>query len=292
MKPLKFSSPATLGEALGLLAGQGSALGILGGGTDLIVQMRGGRRSVGHLVDVKMIPELRVLAHDGGGLRLGAAVTCAELAAFAPAREYYPALVDGVGLIGSTQIQNRATVGGNLCNASPAADSISPLIVLEAVLVAVGSGGTREIAAHEFITAPGVNALGEGELLMEIRLPPPPPRSGAAYLRFTPRNEMDIAVAGAAASLTLSEDGKSCTAARVAIGAAAPTPLLVEEAGRALVGSRLEAEALEAAARAASGASRPIDDMRGTAEYRKHLAGVLTRRAIIKAAARARGEAE
>ena len=293
MKPLEFLRPETLADAIGLI-GQSPATGLLAGGTDLIVQWREGHRPLERMVDLKQIPELNVLEYDPAtGLRLGAAVSCAALGEFAPARENYPGLVEGAELIGSTQIQQRASVGGNVCNGSPAADSICALIVLEAVMVAQGPDGQREIPAREFMTGPGATALKSGELLVEMRVPPPAPNSADAYLRFIPRNEMDIAVAGAAAWVQLSEDKSTITAARVAIGAVAPTPLLVEAAGAALVGKSLgvgaviDAGALEAAAAAASGAAKPITDVRGTAEFRTHMAGVLTRRSTEIATTRA-----
>ena len=241
---------------------------------------------MGHMVDVKKIPDLNVLSYDDRqGLRLGAAVSCARFTDFAPAQQHFPGLVEGAELIGSTQVQSRATVGGNVCNGSPAADSICSLIVLDAVCVIAGKGGRREIPARDFMTGPGRTALQPGELLLELRIPPRPAQSSDAYLRFIPRNEMDIAVAGAAAALTLAADGR-VAAARVAIGAVGPTPIVVDAAAQALVGSRLEATALERAAQASSAAAQPITDVRGTAEYRRHLAGVLTRRSIQLAAQR------
>jgi carbon-monoxide dehydrogenase medium subunit len=288
LKPLEFSSPTSLDEALGLLAKQGGNAGILSGGTDLIIQYRGGRTSFGHMIDIKRIPELNVLSFDPAqGLRLGAAVACDTLGAYRPAREHYPGLVEAAELIGSTQIQSRATVGGNVCNGSPAADTICPLIVLDATCLVRGAKGEREVAAVNFMTGPGETVLEPGELLVEFRLPPRPPRGSDAYLRFIPRNEMDIAVASAAAAITLAEDGKTCAEAKVAIGAVAATPLLVEAAGAVLTGSALDDAALEAAGKACSAAARPIDDIRGTAEYRVHMAGVLTRRAIKIATERA-----
>ena len=287
MKPLEFSAPATLDEALGLLAGEGGKAGVLAGGTDLIIQHRGGHRDIGHMIDIKKIPELNVLEFDPkSGLRLGAAVACDDLGAFAPAREHYPGLVEGAELIGSTQIQSRASIGGNVCNGSPAADTICALMVNEAVCVLRGKNGEREVAAVDFMLGPGTTALEQGELLVEFRLPAPAPRSSSAYLRFIPRNEMDIAVASAAADITLAEDGKTCAAARIAIGAVGPTPILVAEAGAALEGSALDKAALEAAGKASSAAAKPITDMRGTLEYRVHMAGVLTRRAVEAAIGR------
>ena len=284
MKPIAFSAPKSLTEALSLIGGPEVA--ILGGGTDLIIQHREGRRALSHMVDVKGIPELNVLEYDAGkGLTLGAAVSCEAFTDFAPAQQHYPGLVEGAELIGSTQIQSRATVGGNVCNGSPAADSICSLIALEAVCVVAGPGGQREIPAGEIMTGPGKTALQPGELLVAFRIPPRPERSSDAYQRFIPRNEMDIAVAGVGVAMTLAADG-TVQAARVVIGAVAPTPLLVPAAGEALVGSKLEPAALDAAARASAEAARPITDARGTADYRRHLAGVLTRRVAQQAAQR------
>jgi carbon-monoxide dehydrogenase medium subunit len=292
LKPLEFSSPASLEEALRLLATPGSTVGLLSGGTDLIIQHRAGRRELDHMVDLKKIPELNVLSFDpGSGLRLGAAVPCARLGAYEPAQRFYAALVEGAELIGSTQIQSRASVGGNVCNGSPAADAICPLIVLGAVGVLAGPGGRRELPAVALMTGPGQTALKPGEILVELRLPPPPPRSASAYLRFIPRNEMDIAVASAATFLALDADGATVRSAAVALGAVGPTPILAEAAGAALVGSRLEPAAVAAAARAAEAAARPISDVRGPAEYRRHLAGVLTRRTVALAAERIRAGA-
>jgi CO/xanthine dehydrogenase FAD-binding subunit len=289
LKPLEFHAPATLAEAVALLAANGPDAGVLSGGTDLIIQYRAGRRSLGHMVDVKHIPELNVLAYDDRqGLRLGAAVCCDAFTDYAPARRHYPGLVEGAELIGSTQIQSRATVGGNVCNGSPAADTICALIVLDALCVVAGPKGTREVPARDFMTGPGRTVLGPGELLVELRVPPRPPRSSDAYLRFIPRNEMDIAVAGAATALTLAADGRSVQAARVAIGAVGPTPIVVEAAAQALLGRKLDAAALDAAAKASEAAARPISDVRGPADYRRHMAGVLTRRTIELAAQRIR----
>lgn len=291
MKPLEFSTPTSLDEAIKMLGGGSGPVGLLGGGTDLIIQYRGGRKDIGHMVDVKHIPELNVLEFDPGkGLRLGAAVSCARLGEFKLAVQHYPGLVEGAELIGSTQIQSRATVGGNVCNGSPAADAICGLIVLGAVCVVQGAKGKREIAAKDFMTGPGKTALQPGELLVEIRVPAPAPRSSSAYLRFIPRNEMDIAVAGAATQLTMAEDGKTVKSALIAIGAVGPTPIVVEAAGKALVGKALDAAALDAAAKASEAAAKPISDVRGPADYRRHLAGLLTRRTIEIAAQRALGK--
>lgn len=289
MKPLEFSQPASLDEALRLLSGNGQAVGLLAGGTDLIIQHRAGRREIGHMIDVKRIPDLNVLELDGAqGLRLGAAVSCGRITDHADLLRTYPALAEGAELIGSTQIQSRATVGGNLCNGSPAADSVCSLIVLDAQCIVASTGNQRSVPARDFMTGPGTTVLAPGELLVEVRVPAPAPRSSSAYLRFIPRNEMDIAVASAAVALTLGEDGRTVERASVAIGAVGPTPIVVEEAATALVGSMLDEAALAKAVAAAEAAAQPIDDVRGTVAFRRHTAGVLVRRAALAAASRAR----
>jgi carbon-monoxide dehydrogenase medium subunit len=234
------------------------------------------------IVDVKHIPELNELCYDPeAGLWIGAATPCYRISHNPAVGRAYPGLVDAAGLIGGVQVQARASLGGNLCNASPAADSIPALIVHAAICRVAGPQGSREVPVETFCTGPGRTVLREGELLVAFHLPAPRPGFGAAYLRFTPRNEMDIAVAGAAAAVELDGDGKTIRAARVALGAVAPTPLFVQEAGDALVGHGISDDrAIEEAARLARDAARPIDDMRGTAAQRKHLSAVLTRRAV------------
>ncbi|MDO8942953.1 MAG: xanthine dehydrogenase family protein subunit M [Desulfobacterales bacterium] len=289
MQSFEYAAARSLSEAAALLSRGEGVNRVLAGGTDLIVQLREGRRTAALLVDVKPIPELNLLEFDpAGGLLIGAAVACYRICAHAPIAAAYPGLVDAVSLIGGTQIQGRASLGGNLCNASPAADSIPALIVHRAVCLIHGPNGSRVLAVENFCSAPGRNALLPGEFLVSVRLPAPPPGFGAAYLRFIPRNEMDIAVACAGASVILDEKGSTFLSARVALGAVAPVPLFVPEAGEWLVGRPVSAESIEAAARIAQEAARPIDDMRGTAEQRKRLCYVLTRRALEKAAARAR----
>jgi carbon-monoxide dehydrogenase medium subunit len=276
----------SLDEAVVLLA-QDEAR-VLSGGTDLLVQLREGRRQVRVVVDIKAVPEVNALHYDPVvGLELGAAVPCYRISADPVVRNVYPGLVDSVALVGGVQIQGRATVGGNLCNASPAADTAPALIVHEAVCVIAGPNGRREIPVEEFCTGPGRNTMARGEILVAFRLPAPPPHFGASYLRFIPRNEMDIAVVGAGASVVLSGDGRSFVRARVALGAVAPTPLFVPEAGASLAGRPVSDEAIHEAARLAREAARPITDMRGTVAQRKHLAGVLTRRALHAAVVRA-----
>jgi carbon-monoxide dehydrogenase medium subunit len=290
VKDIDYAAPRTLGEALALLGERGERARVLAGGTDLIVQVREHRRDLDLMVDVKHIPEVNELAYDPRqGLRLGAAVPCYRVYEDRDIARAYPGLIDAVALIGGIQIQSRASVGGNLCNASPAADTIPALIAHRAVCVIAGPGGPRELPVEQFCTGPGRNALGRGELLVGLRIPPPPRNFGAAYLRFIPRNEMDIAVAGAGVSVTLDDAKSRCTAARVALAAVAPTPLLISEAGAALAEGALSDSLIEKAAGLARTAARPISDMRGDAEYRKHLVGVLVKRALHTAIERARG---
>ena len=289
MNAIDYAAPKTIAEAVALLAGKGERARVLAGGTDIIVQVREGRRDLDLLVDIKHIPEVNELSFDAKkGLRLGAAVPCYRVCEHAEIARTYPGLIDAVSLIGGVQIQSRASVGGNLCNASPAADTTPALIAHEGVCTIAGPEGTREVSVEQFCTGPGRTVLRRGELLVRLHFPPPRRLFGAAYLRFIPRNEMDIAVVGAGVSLTL-DDGKSrCVAARVALAAVAPTPLLVAEAGAALVDGPLTDAHFHKAAALAQAASRPISDMRGDAEYRRHLVGVLTKRALRMALERAK----
>lgn len=278
MTPFDYAAPTTLGEALELLASNPNARP-LAGGTDLIVQLRAGRKSTELVVDIKKVPELSALSYDAaGGLTLGAATPCYRIYGDAAVSKAYPALAEVAGIIGGTQIQGRASIGGNLCNASPSADSIPLLIALGAKCRIASTAGERRVAVEDFCVAPGRNILQPGELLVSLEIPPMAERGGAKYLRFIPRNEMDIAVTGAGVALAL-ENGH-VKSARVALAAVAPTPLFVAEAGEALAGKEPSAENILAAAQAAKAAAKPITDMRGTAEYRKHLSEVLTRRAL------------
>jgi carbon-monoxide dehydrogenase medium subunit len=282
----------TVDEAVSLLAAKGDQARVLAGGTDLIVQVREGRRQLELIVDVKNIPDVNVLSYDPqNGLHLGAAVPCHRIYGDATIAQVYPGLIDAFSLIGGIQIQGRASIGGNLCNSSPAADAIPPLIVHHTTCVIAGPNGRREVPVEQFCTGPGQNLLEPGELLVSLRIPPPPNNFGAHYQRFIPRNEMDIAVVGVGSAVVLSENGSTIMAARIALGAVAPTPLLVEEAAVALVGKPISEDTIAEAAAAAKAAARPITDMRGTVEQRRHLSGVLTRRTLQGAIARARGEA-
>jgi CO/xanthine dehydrogenase FAD-binding subunit len=289
LNPVAYVPAATLDEAIQALREGGDLARVLSGGTDVIVQAREGRRNVAMLVDIKNIPEANELKFDPQeGLTLGATVPCYRIYGSEMVQRLYPALIDSASLIGGVQIQSRASLGGNLCNSSPAADSIPTLIALEATCLIAGPHGTRRVPVEEFCIGPGQNQLQPGELLVSFHFPPPKPRSGARFLRFIPRNEMDIAVANAAVSLTLNERRDTITWGRVAIGAVAPTPLLVQEAGEALAGAPATSEGIAKAIEAAREAARPITDMRGSAAQRRHLVGVLVRRAAEGAIERAK----
>jgi len=288
LRTFDYVAPRTLTEAVALLQQWGDRARVLSGGTDLIVQVREDRRDLDLMIDAKHIPELvEIICDPSDGLTLGAAVSCQRIYEHPVITETYPGLIDAAELIGGIQIQNRASLGGNLCNSSPAADSIPALIVHSGTCRIAGPDGTREVSVEQFCTAPGKNVLKPNEILVSLHFPPPPPNFGAGYLRFIPRNEMDIAVVGCGASVQLSDDHKTFAQARLALGAVAPTPLLVENAA-GLVGQPVTEEAIAKAAQAAQAAARPITDMRGTAEYRRHLVGVLARRTLRKAVERAR----
>ena len=289
MQAFDYALAGSVKEVVGLLAFSNGRARVLSGGTDLLVQLRENRRKAELLIDVKNIPELTVIHYDShAGLSLGAAASCFAICQDRFVREQYPGLVDAIHLIGGVQIQSRASVGGNLCNASPAADSIPALIVHEATCITANQDGTRAIPVEHFCTAPGKNAMESGEFLLAVNVPPSPANFGAHYLRFIPRNEMDIAVVGAGAAVTLDETKQRILSARIALGAVAPTPLFVEEAGAFLAGKEITPENIQEAARIAQASARPISDLRGTAEFRKHLCAVLTQRALVKAIERAK----
>jgi len=283
---MRYEAPRTLESAVALLAGEPGSAQILAGGTDLLVRMKSGIDEPDLVVDIKRIDGMNAITAEGGGWRVGAAVSGAELGEHDGVKAAWPGVVEATELIGSTQIQGRATMAGNLCNASPAADAVPALVAADAVARVVGPDGTREVAVGDIATAPGKTSLARGEIVASILLPARPTHSGDAYLRFIPRTEMDIAVVGVGVSLTLDASG-ACTAARVSLGAVAATVLLVEEAAAALIGSGVDEAALERLAAACSAAARPIDDKRGTIEFRTKVAGVLARRAAAIALARA-----
>ncbi|MEC9340391.1 MAG: xanthine dehydrogenase family protein subunit M [Pseudomonadota bacterium] len=287
MHEFQFAAPDSLDAALTLLREKGAAARVMTGGTDLIVNMRVGRRKPELVIDGKRIPDLNQLSIDGSGLTIGGAVPCRVLWQNQQIRKEYPAVIDSAELIGGVAIQGRATLGGNLCNAAPSADGIPTLIVLGATAQIVGPNGTREVPVEEICLAPGKTSLADDELLVSIKIPAPVKGAGARFLRFIPRNEMDIAVVNAAACVVL--DGDTFSAARIAVGAVAPTPLFVKEAGDALVGKPVSDDSIAAAAQIAMDAAKPISDMRGTVKQRKHLTKVLVTRALRGAVDRAKG---
>ena len=285
---MRYEKPATAKEAAGLLAKEKGAAFLLGGGTDLLVKLKMGMVEPDLVVDVKHIAKANEIQTTAKAFSIGAAVPSARLTEHKALQKAWPGVVEAANLIGSDQIQGRCTLAGNLCNASPAADSVPAMIAAGAKAVIVGAKKRRTVPVEKVATGPGQTCLGSDELIESITLPKPGPRTGDAYLRFIPRTEMDIAVVGVAVCVTL-ERGRVKTA-RVALGAVAPTAILVPAAARALVGTSLDDEALEKLARACSAACNPIDDKRGTVEYRTRLAGVLAKRAAKIAFARAGGK--
>ena len=289
MKDFEYSAALTLDDAVGLLAARGERASVLTGGTDLIVQLREGQREADLIVDVKKIPQLMELSYSSAnGLRLGAAVPCHRIYEHAEIGAAYPGLTDVAKIIGGWQIQTRASIGGNLCNASPAADSIPMLIAYNAVCRIVGPSGERSLPVTEMCKAPGRNSLSKGELLVSLDFPTVSARSSGAYLRFIPRNEMDIAVVGVGAWIKLNDAGDKIDEARIGLGAVAATPLYAEEASQYLQGKPATDETFAEAGELAKRIAKPISDKRGTAEYRTHLVGVLTKRTLAIATERAR----
>lgn len=290
MSNLTYHAPASVEQVVAILSRDATAR-VLSGGTDLIVQMRSGRLDLSAVVDLKRIPELsgvRTLAD--GGFAIGAATPCTTLKDDAALVAAWPGVVEAANLIGSVQVRNRATMAGNLCNASPAADSVPALVAAGATCIVAGPHGPREVPVEAIPTAPGKTSLARGEFVAEFRLPPRPAHGGDAYLRSIPRTEMDIAVVGAGVSLVSGADG-TCVAARIALGAVGPTVVLAEEAAAVLTGSRFEDAVLDRMAEAVRAVCKPIDDKRGTASYRTAMAAVLVRRAVAIARQRAGGTA-
>ncbi len=288
MDALTYESPDTVDEAVKLLAKVGGDAKLLAGGTDLLVQLRMGMIKPTLIIDVKKISETTAINEENGGYRVGSAVSGAVLGEHEGMKSAWPGVVEALELIGSTQIQGRASMGGNLCNGSPAADAVPAMIAADAVCTIAGPNGRRTARVEDIVTGPGVTSLETGEMVVDFLFPARPARSGDAYLRFIPRTEMDIAVVGAGVSLTLDEAGV-CTAARVALGAVAATQLVVEDGAAALIGSTLDDAAMANLDAAARAVCRPIDDKRGTIEYRTKVAGVLARRAAGIAQQRAGG---
>lgn len=286
MDQLRYEAPDTLDAAVALLSGESGATKILAGGTDVLVQLHLDMIDPALVVDIKKISEMRAVEKTADGYRIGAAVTGMELMNHSDFGNDWPGVLDGVKLIGSVQVRGRATVGGNMCNASPAADSIPALIAAGAVATIAGLNGRRDVPVEDICVGPGKTVLARDEILVSFALPARPANSGDAYLRFTPRTEMDIAVVGVGVNLTLDGSGV-CTAARVALGAVAATPLLSNEAANTLIGTKVDDAALNNLAAAASAAAKPIDDKRGTKDFRIKVSGVLARRATVKALERA-----
>ena len=283
---MRYEAPETLDAAVALLAGAPGMARVMAGGTDLLVQLKADGSHPDMVVDIKRIGEMRQVKEEAGGFLVGAAVTGAEMKEHAKLKAAWPGLVEAANLIGSTQVQGRATMGGNLCNGSPAADSVPAMIAAGAVAVIVGPGGRRELAVEDVMLAPRKLALTKGEIVVAFKLPARPAHAADAYVRFIPRTEMDIAVVGCGVSLTRDAAGK-ITAARVGLGAVAARPLLVTAAADAIVGTSLDDAALEKLAAAASAACKPIDDKRGTIEFRTKVAGVMARRTAMIAYERA-----
>lgn len=283
---MRYEAPDTIEAAAKLLAGESGAR-VLAGGTDLLVQMRSEVVTPTLIVDIKKISELRQVKEEAGGFRVGAAVTGAELKEHPKLSNAWPGVIEAANLIGSTQVQGRATMGGNLCNGSPAADSVPALIAAGAVAAIVGPNGRRELKVEDIMLAPRKLALTKGEIIASFLLPAKPAKASDAYLRFIPRTEMDIAVVGCGVSMALDASG-TCTGARVSLGAVAARPLLVEDAARALIGSKLDDAALAKLEQAARAACKPIDDKRGSIEFRIDVAAVLARRTALIALERAR----
>ena len=289
MHPFAYVAPSTVAEAVAVLNEHGDRARPLAGGTDLLVKARANVWELDAVVDIKNIPELMTLSVNGGGLSIGAGVPCYQVYDNSDVAAQYPGIVDGASIIGGIQIQSRAGLGGNLCNAAPSGDGIPSLIAYSAVAHITNASGTREVAVEDFCTGPSRTVLEAGDLLVSIEVPKPAANTGAAYTRFIPRNEMDIAVAGVAVFVQLDSSGKNFESARIALASVGPTPILASAAGDSLAGKPVNDETIAAAAALAKDAATPITDMRGTIDQRKHLVEVLTGRMINQAVERARG---
>ena len=287
MRRFELALPRSVDEALRVLSERGSEAKLLAGGTDLLPQLKNGLLKPAWVVDLSGVERVRTLRSDSGGLRVGAAVSSRTLERDATTQKTYTSLAESGALVGSVQIRNLATLGGNLCNAAPSADMAPPLLALDAEAVIAGPRGERRVPITDFFSGVRRTVLSPDEILLEIVIPAPGPRSGGHYLRHTPRRELDIAVVGVASQLTLSNG--VCSKARIALAAVAPVPLRAREAEQLLEGKPVTPEGIERAAEMAVGAARPISDQRGSADYRLHLVRVLTRRTLRTALARAGG---
>ena len=289
MHPFAYVAPTTVAEAVAVLTEHGDRARPLAGGTDLLVKTRANVWELDAVIDIKNIPELMTLSVNGDGLSIGAGVPCYQVYDNSDVAAQYPGIVDGASIIGGIQIQSRAGLGGNLCNAAPSGDGIPALIAHSAVAHIANSSGTREVAVDDFCTGPSRTVLEAGDLLVSIEVPKPAANSGAAYTRFIPRNEMDIAVAGVGVYVVLDDSGQNFVSGRIALASVGPTPILASEAGDSLAGKPVNDETIAAAAALSKNAAIPITDMRGTVDQRKQLVEVLTGRMINKAVERARG---
>jgi carbon-monoxide dehydrogenase medium subunit len=287
MSEIQYQTAKTVKEACKFMQAAKGKGYILAGGTDLLVQMKSGARTPGVIVDVKKIPEMTTIVEKKGSFTIGAATPAAVIGEHKKLKKTWPGVVEAINLIGSTQVQGRASAGGNLCNASPAADSVPALVAAGCMVSVQGPKGKRTVPVEKFAAGPGKTTLKPGEIVVSLTLPARPKNSSDAYLRLIPRTEMDIAVVGVGVSLSMK--GDTVAAARVGLGAVAPTVLLVDKAAKALVGSKLDDKALDAAAAACSAACKPIDDKRGTIHYRTKIAGVLLKRAAMIARDRING---
>lgn len=286
MPRVSYTAPATVDDAVKALAGAAGLAKVLSGGTDLLVQLKSGRSKPDLIVDTKRIPGMIGIREENGHFVIGAATPGIVICEDKRLQQAYPGILEGVDLIGSMQIQGRCSIAGNLCNASPAADSVPPVIAARATAVVAGPGGRREVPVEKIVVGPGRTSLEKGEFVVEFRIPKPKRHQAGAYLRFIPRTEMDIAVVGCAVDATLDDNGV-CTDARVVLGAVAPIQLVVDEAAQALIGHKLDDETLKRLDAAAQRACKPITDKRGTIEYRIKVAGVLARRTAAIAFERA-----
>ena len=289
MHPFNYVAPVTVKEAIDILEKHGDRARPLAGGTDLLVQARGNKWDLDAVVDVKKIPEAMQLDVSNNGLTIGAGVPCYQIYDHEKIKSDYPGIVDGAFIIGGIQIQSRAAIGGNLCNAAPSGDAICPLIVYDATANIAGPSGNRDVSVEDFCVGPGKTVLKNGELLVSISVPKPPSGFGAAYERFIPRNEMDIAVAAVAVSVTLDNSGTNFESVRIALASVGPTPIFATKASNSLKGKSINESSISEAAAIAKDESSPISDMRGTIEHRKQLIEVITKRMLNEAVKRARG---
>ena len=289
MHPFNYVAPVTVKEAIDILEKHGDRARPLAGGTDLLVQARGNKWDLDAVVDVKKIPEAMQLDVSNNGLTIGAGVPCYQIYDHEKIKSDYPGIVDGAFIIGGIQIQSRAAIGGNLCNAAPSGDAICPLIVYDATANIAGPSGNRDVSVEDFCVGPGKTVLKNGELLVSISVPKPPSGFGAAYERFIPRNEMDIAVAAVAFSVTLDNSGTNFESVRIALASVGPTPIFATKASNSLKGKSINESSISEAAAIAKDESSPISDMRGTIEHRKQLIEVITKRMLNEAVKRARG---